>query len=98
MSEWNPVSLCADVSALNLKPADQDAYGETYLHGSASIGPYFFHVQAFEVEEQDGDQMLVDPTFEEEVDAVRTLLGGERPQTVNINGREYVLVIIPHAE
>lgn len=51
-----------------------------------------FHVEMVEV---DDDMNAVNPGLQRDIDAIVELVG-DRPQTIEIEGRSYVLVIVPH--
>jgi hypothetical protein len=54
----------------------------------------FFHVELLEV---DDDGQAVNPSLQENVDAVWTLCGA-RPATIEIDGKNYVTVLFPHED
>lgn len=68
---------------------------ESILHGQLTLAGLACHVEAFQVEERDGETVLVNPTFQDGLDAL-TLLNGNRLQTATIDGRTYTVVVYPH--
>jgi hypothetical protein len=68
------------------------------MHAGLQIGDGSFHVEAYEVT-MDADQrpVAVDPAYAMELEDVASLTGGN-PTTVTIDGRQFVVVIFPHAE
>jgi hypothetical protein len=82
----------------------------TALLATMAIGPHRYHVEAYAVtgiaREDDADGhaaegvaasyglVTVDPSLQEKLDAVCTLVGA-KPQTTQIDGREYVLAVFP---
>ncbi len=93
------IHLCKDLSALQLAPADEENYGRAVLHSTVYLGPYAFHAWAIQVEqdEEDGILSAVEADFESDLEHVCGLMG-TAPQTQEIDGRTYVLVIYPHGE
>jgi hypothetical protein len=53
----------------------------------------WFHLEAIEVDEA-GD--AVNPSLQENIDAVWTLCG-DQPASTEINGKRYVTVVFPHS-
>lgn len=60
-----------------------------------TIGGVMHHVCAYAVAERDGIQAAANPTYDEEVNALLDRLVCGRAATVEIEGREYVIVIHP---
>ena len=82
--------------------AGSDEDPTSRLHHAAKLGGYGMHIEAFAVNHSsDTDpstiQCAADPTFNEEVDAILTLIG-QAAQTKSINGREYIINVSPYGE
>lgn len=92
MSLTNPLQL--DSSAFDLETDTVLDRPQARLLGTVAINGYYFHAQAIEVDPETGN--AIDPSFEEELDAIATLVGA-RPGQQEINGRTYVISIFPHS-
>ena len=70
---------------------------DSRLLGHISIGGTLHTIQAISVHTIDGQQIATDPDFNNEVLAAHTLAGegSQELDTVTINTREYILIMIP---
>lgn len=84
------------VGALDFRDATEDNDG-TRLLATLQIGSALFHVMAYlAVTDTEGVQQFTG-CWGEEADEVSAAIGMHSAwQTVEINGREYVLIITPH--
>jgi hypothetical protein len=76
---------------------------ESRLLADLIINGNSFHAEAYQVERSElGLLEAVNPSFEDELNAVVSLLGDVEPETqsITIKGvtREYVIVVFPYAE
>lgn len=62
------------------------------------IGGAEFHAWAFEVRDRGDSVIAVNPAFEKDLALVMSLLGRPRPETVEIDGREHVIVAYPFGQ
>lgn len=65
------------------------------LLASITINGLPMHLEAFAVVEVDGIQMAADPAFQRDVEALQDMQDCAF-QTVEIAGRDYILVATPH--
>lgn len=89
---WPEVPL----AALDWRDATESIDG-TRLLATLEIGPALFHVMAYlAVDDAEGVQQFTG-CWGDEADSVYAAIGGDGAwETVEINGREYVLIITPH--
>lgn len=80
--------------------ADGDDPRAKLLDESFSIAGCPMHLEAFAVnEDDDGAQTAVDFSVEDDLDAIRAGVHADGPwRTVQIDGREYVLIASPYCD
>lgn len=86
------------IAQLNLRPEgmDTDAAPESVLKGTIQIGTGTFHVSAIQVEADDeGILQAVNSIFADDLDRIYGLNCNDSLSSIEIEGRNYVLVIYP---
>lgn len=72
---------------------------DSVLKGTMTIAGAGFHVTALEVEKIDGEQRVKHERTEAELDGLFTFATPDGPfETATIDGREYVIYIVPFAD
>jgi hypothetical protein len=72
-------------------------HGCLHLQGGIALFGCQFHAEAIEVQMNDGTQEVVHPENRESYDAIYHLCAGHGPlETIEIDGKKYVVVITPY--
>lgn len=74
--------------------SDDSPYSRLLARNDVTIGGVSFHMEAIEVT-PGSDQMAADASFDENYRNLVELSGEEEFQTINIEGRPYVIAITP---
>lgn len=86
-----PVDLLEADGDFNQEPA------HTRLSHHVLINGQYFHLEAVQVKYEDDRTVAINPDLQDDVDQLFELLG-DTPQRTLINGREYVLYLMPYAQ
>lgn len=76
---------------------DQEGDGTVLIGPSIQVLDAMHHLMAYEVEERNGLQEIINPQFVMDYDAMQSIYAGCY-QTATIRGRQYVLLMHPYAD